>query len=1020
MKSETTTFRLAFFQKANGPLSKTIVLDDRGVPESDGSDCKMSSGTACNTSFQGLSGLGELISAMKTETALALGTVLDRADHDSVQITTKGRVETSDGAIARSKSYIGFEPGQPGLLLIDFDQKGMPDDVAQRLAQTGDVWEALCKTCPDLVNAGILRRASTSAGLYNAETNERYEGSGGEHIYVAVKDASDIPRATQVLHMRLWLAGFGWIRLGVVGQKLERSIVDQSVGSPERLVFEGAPVVVPPIEQSAEARRPIVIEGDVIDTRVSIPNLTAQERARFGALVAEMKRQLEPEAVELRDRADDRLSKKLAEETGMELDQAKKQIARRHYGELLPLHPLQFDERSLGEVTVGDVLADPERFVEQTLADPLEGVSYGRNKAKAFQRRDGSLWINSFAHGGGTYELKHDGISLRALVERMPGSVTVDEFISALANSILDAGEEKVLLDAAKDATRINIGDLRDRLEAARRVVAARERNDAERPDVGDGRTWLPAPAEKAELMPTLAGVDQVLRAVEAVVPPFRTFDHKLAKVTRRPVTQLHQLASDGDEPQAAPPQATIKAANDAEATILIEEHVGLLGRDRVGNEVAVRLQLPFVRAYASWEESALPRVNGIATIPMVLPNRELKSGIGLDRELNLIFDVERELQATLEDLDLVSLDEATKAFQWLCDEWLSDVDTDIAGKAIIIAMALTIIERHLLPQKPAFFVTAAQRGSGKTTALNMVSTAVTGSMASAASWSFDDEERRKGVFSYLREGAAMVIYDNVPRGSSLSCPTIERVLTSPELDDRVLGESRSETAPTSTVIAFTGNNISPKGDMASRSLVVQLSSDRTDPENRDFVHDDPITWTEAHRFEILRHLFMILVLDRAKPNRAKTRFKRWWELIGHPIELVSGVDFDELFRTNDQFDEEAQGATEFIAMMVKHLDGIGSNDRKFTAAEVTKLVDDHLYGKGVRPADPNTPDPGTLKSALEDASGRPFSGGIVNARRVAHKLKSIEGRPVQVEGVLMHLVVEKDHEANAYRIERI
>jgi hypothetical protein len=33
-------------------------------------------------------------------------------------------------------------------------------------------------------------------------------------------------------------------------------------------------------------------------------------------------------------------------------------------------------------------------------ADPIEGIEYGRCKAKIMLRRNGSVWINSFAHGG--------------------------------------------------------------------------------------------------------------------------------------------------------------------------------------------------------------------------------------------------------------------------------------------------------------------------------------------------------------------------------------------------------------------------------------------------------------------------------------------------------------------------------------------------------------------------------------------------------------------------------------------
>ena len=53
-----------------------------------------------------------------------------------------------------------------------------------------------------------------------------------------------------------------------------------------------------------------------------------------------------------------------------------------------------------------------------------------------------------------------------------------------------------------------------------------------------------------------------------------------------------------------------------------------------------------------------------------------------------------------------------------LLDEWLVDVKTSVTGKCIIIADALTMIERSLLDQRPCFFYTAGRRGGGKTTTL--------------------------------------------------------------------------------------------------------------------------------------------------------------------------------------------------------------------------------------------------------------------------------------------------------------
>ena len=76
-----------------------------------------------------------------------------------------------------------------------------------------------------------------------------FPGSGGLHVYVFVKDGTDIPRFLEALQKRAWLAGFGWIMVGGCGQLLVRSIVDTSVGLPERLVFEGPPQIVAPLVQ---------------------------------------------------------------------------------------------------------------------------------------------------------------------------------------------------------------------------------------------------------------------------------------------------------------------------------------------------------------------------------------------------------------------------------------------------------------------------------------------------------------------------------------------------------------------------------------------------------------------------------------------------------------------------------------------------------------------------------------------------------------------------------------------------
>jgi hypothetical protein len=199
-------------------------------------------------------------------------------------------------------------------------------------------------------------------------------GSDGLHVFVLMKDGADVERFLATLHARCYLAGFGWLMVGAGGQLLERTIVDRMVGAPERLVFGGAPVLEPPLAQDREGRRPIVTEGDVLDTVATCPPLTIVEQASLQELRAKAAHRLAPEAAKARDAFVTRQWQRLVERTGMDQNRARRVVERQCSGVLLPDVVLPFDDPDLAGSTVSDVLADPGRFEGATLADPLEGV----------------------------------------------------------------------------------------------------------------------------------------------------------------------------------------------------------------------------------------------------------------------------------------------------------------------------------------------------------------------------------------------------------------------------------------------------------------------------------------------------------------------------------------------------------------------------------------------------------------------------------------------------------------------
>ena len=464
--------------KKSGPnpvMSKRIFLDEQGKVCSDGSQCLMAQGTATRATAETAADLAKHIMACGTDQAIALGAL--RADlPNPAKITTRAKLKDNPGAITRSRDFIDYRPGAPAWALIDFDTKGMPANVAASIEAAGGMWNALLTVAPGLGRAARVSRASTSSGLFRPDTGTQFSGSGGVHHYILVKDASDIERFLRDLHDRCWQHGLGWHLIGRAGQLLDRSLVDRMVAYGERLCFEGAPIIEPPLAQDVTKRTPDVFEGEAIDTGLVVPRLTEYERQRVDEAKAASAEALGRAATEIRAQHDRTLAELISAKSGMPIVSASRLVAARHRGVLLPHLDLDFDH--LGIVSVAAVLADPDRFIGETLADPLEGVDYGRCKAKVMRGDDGGLFIHSFAHGRALYLLRHDARSAKAAIAQAPVDGLIDYAMAILATTEMEADELADFVATVAKTAGIGVRAVKARIAKERR-----EREQAERKD---------------------------------------------------------------------------------------------------------------------------------------------------------------------------------------------------------------------------------------------------------------------------------------------------------------------------------------------------------------------------------------------------------------------------------------------------------------------------------------------------------------------------------------------------------
>jgi hypothetical protein len=431
------------------------------------------------------------------------------------------------------------------------------------------------------------------------------------------------------------------------------------------------------------------------------------------------------------------------------------------------------------------------------------------------------------------------------------------------------------------------------------------------------------------------------------------------------------------------PQQWVIRRMSEPEVAEMIERHVDFV--DKHG--FSVHLGTKFVRHYMQRDDRALPTIVAVSTLPLVLADGCVLAEDNLDRLRGIDFRIQPEVAAIVPKPDSVADDQVEEAMRFLTDEWLVDVGTDYVGKCMVIAAALTLIERSLLGQRPAFFVTAGRRGGGKTTTLTMLIMAVTGILPAAAAWSSDENERRKALLSYFMCGVPYILWDNIPRGFQITCPHIEKSCTSAFYSDRKLGVSEVIATAASTIHFFTGNNIGPKSDLASRSLEIRLELHRCDPENRDFKHPDPIGWTKDHRAEILSAFYTILLGNQTLKKRCnapmRTRFKMWYRLVGSAVEHAAmpanpdrKVDFQQLFLAREDEDEDGISLAEALDLMLNKWPTI------FDATDVARLVNDTTDAHGA-----------TLREFLYPDSP---DSSAATAKSVGKRLRNHIGEPVK------------------------
>lgn len=308
-----------------------------------------------------------------------------------------GSGETGVPVVGLGNDHFQFPDGE-ALMTID------SDDVEDGVS----VWDAVVDAVPALEPYANVETSSSGANIYRKDTGECVRGATGQHLFLHVLNGQDNPRASDVLHKRLWLAGYGRVKVSAAGGLLERSLVDRSLKTPSQPIYLRSTM-----GEGLEQRKRIeYFQGvEVVGTATVIPDLTPAEEERYAVLVADAKLAALPESMAVQRSY---ITSRIADMTarGVTRETAEAAVQRSLTSqELQGDWPVVLSDGKT--VTVKEILADPAKWHGVTCRDPLEPDYGSRTVAKIYSDQSQPC-IFSQAHYGRVFRLMSDVASMFA------------------------------------------------------------------------------------------------------------------------------------------------------------------------------------------------------------------------------------------------------------------------------------------------------------------------------------------------------------------------------------------------------------------------------------------------------------------------------------------------------------------------------------------------------------------------------------------------------------------------------
>ena len=348
--------------------------------------------------------------------------------------------------------------------------------------------------------------------------------------------------------------------------------------------------------------------------------------------------------------------------------------------------------------------------------------------------------------------------------------------------------------------------------------------------------------------------------------------------------------------------------------------------------------------------------LTGIVQSPFITVDWELFCKKGYDPDTGLY--------SVIDDKPPQNYLDPKAAYEFLTKEVLAEFSfKEDLDAAVMVSSMMALLQRPLLAQDPAgmpgFGIVAPVQSSGKTTLVNVVTTAVLKTTVPPSNFSKDDEELNKHILAVLREGHNCVLFDNITEGADVNSDVLSKAMSSEVYSGRLLGENRTVSVASAAIWFFTGNNIKFPGDFSTRVYPVTLNPKMENPDTRSYARNI-LDWILEHRTDIIWSLISIIKAGQnLPPMDTSSRFKLWDTFIRNPLYHASGIDINRAILSNKNEDVDFTNKRALIKEIRETYEDISFTSRALRAAGFPE-------GEGVKPT--------AIGEILEDILGPKYS----------------------------------------------